>query len=58
VPEVDEHGGLGAQLGDGGECRTRIVTGEEELPDNQLVGAGADRQELGEPLDDAQHDGF
>ena len=51
--EVEEHRGLGADLGDRGERRAGVVPAEG-LADDPQVGAGGDRQELGQPLDDAR----
>ena len=57
LAEVDQHGELGADLDDGRE-RGSWVAPPEELGDDPQVRAARDRQELGEPLDDAEHDGF
>ena len=55
--EGDEHGGLRAQLGDGGEGSAGVAT-EEHLGDDPQVRRGGDRQELGESLDQTEHDNF
>ena len=55
--EVDEHRELGADLGDRGERGAGVVPAEQLAHDPQ-VGAGGDRQELGEALHDPQDDGF
>ena len=52
-PEVDEDGGLGAELGDRGERGARVVV-EEDPGDDPQVGRGGDRQELGQPLDESR----
>ena len=48
VAEVDQHGRLGPELGDGRERRPRVLPAEERR-DDALVRAGGDRQELSSP---------
>ncbi len=51
--EVQDHRGLGAEWGDGGEGRTGVVPAETLSDDGDVRTAG-DRQELGESLHDAE----
>ena len=53
--EVDQHGGLGAQLGDRGEGGAGIA-GEEHPRHDRQMPRGRDRQELGQTLDDGEND--
>ena len=55
MAEVQEHGGHRAQLDDGGEGGARVLPAGEGGDDAQVRRA-RDRQELGEPLDDAEDD--
>ena len=57
VAEVEQHRGHRPELRDRGERGARVLPAEEGRDDAQVSGAG-DRQELGEPLDDPQHDGL
>ena len=57
VAEVQEHRGHRPELGDGGEGGPGILPTEEGGHDPQVPGA-RDRQELREPLDDAENDGL
>ena len=57
VAEVDEDRQLGADLDHRGEGRARVAP-PEELGEDPQVRAAGDRQELGEPLDDAEDDGL
>ena len=56
LAEVEEHRGDRAHLdhrGEGGHRRVVDLEAEQLLGDGQVTGAG-DREELGEPLDDAR----
>jgi hypothetical protein len=54
APEVQQHGGLGADLGDGGEGGAGVAARGQQRPDDAQVRARRDRQELGQPLQQAQ----
>ncbi|CAI7667292.1 unnamed protein product, partial [Penicillium discolor] len=58
APEEHDDGGLRADLRDGGERRARVLPGGQERPHDPQMGAGGDRQELGETLDDSQDQCF
>jgi hypothetical protein len=55
-PEEHHDRGLGADLGDGGERRTRVLRRRQELAEDAQVRARRDRQELGQALDEAEDD--
>jgi hypothetical protein len=55
--EVDDHCELGAELGDRRERRARVPA-EEDLGHDAQVGRGGDREELRQPLDDAEDEYF
>ncbi len=55
LPEVDEHGELGAQLRDRGEGRPRVAPAGEVAEDAQVC-ARRDRQELRQALQQAEDD--
>src|SRR5690606_15945114 len=55
--EVQQHRGLGPDLGDRREGRPRVLRADE-LPHDAQVGARGDREELGQALDEAEQDGF
>ena len=57
LAEVEEHGGLGADLDDRRERRAGVAPAEQ-LGEDPQVRAGGDRQELGEALDEAEHHGL
>jgi hypothetical protein len=55
VPEVEQHGRLGAELGDRGEGRARVA-GPQQLTHDPQVRAGRHGQELREALHHAEKD--
>src|SRR4051812_32397640 len=57
IAEVQEHGGHRAELDDRGERRSRVLPAAERRDDPQMRRA-RDRQELGQPLHDAEDDGL
>ncbi|AGW41545.1 preprotein translocase subunit SecA [Leifsonia xyli subsp. cynodontis DSM 46306] len=57
APEVQQHGGLRAELDDRGEAGARVPARAQQLTDDADVRARGDGQELGESLDEAQDEG-
>ena len=57
LTEIQQHGQLGAQLYDGGERRPRIRP-QHQIAEDADMGAGRDRQILGQRLHQAEHNRF